>query len=85
MFVATDSHRRFPSTSQDHVGDKTLTTNSKAHGKKGKVKFPYSLCESNNPIHLFPYMDESSKVSENVTASQPSLLASYQKFPLILH
>lgn len=72
------SHRPLSSASGDHAGDKHST--SKAHGKKGKVKFPCKLCEGNHPIHLCPLMDETSKELENLTASQPHLLASYQNF-----
>lgn len=65
------SHRPLSSASGDHAGDKPLAGDSKVHGKKGKVKFPCKLCEGNHPIHLCPYMDEASKVLENLTASQP--------------
>ena len=64
-------------TSGDHAGDKPSTNYSKVHGK-GKVKFPYTLCERNHPIHIFPYMDEASKVLECLTSSQQQLSTSYQ-------
>lgn len=50
----------------------------KVHGKKGKVKFSYKLCEGNHSIHLCPSMDEASKVLEKLTSCQPRLLTSYQ-------
>jgi hypothetical protein len=82
---STGSHRPLSSASGDHAGDKPSTSNSKVHGKKGKVKFPCKLCEGNHPIHLCPLMDEASKELENLTASQPHLPTGYQSFPLILH
>jgi len=75
--VTTDSDRPLSLTSRDHVGDKTSYSDIKVHGKNGKVKFPYRLCEDNHPIYHLPSLDESSKVLENLTASQPWLLASY--------
>lgn len=77
----------FTSAFGDHVGDKPSTSESKAHGKKGKVKFPCKLCEGNQPIHLCPLMDEASKELENLTASQPSLPTGYRKcspYPLLV-
>lgn len=64
------SHQPLSSASRDHTHDKPSTSNSKVHGKKGKVKFPYKLCEGNNPIHISPYMHEASKVLEKLTASE---------------
>lgn len=60
-------------------GDKPSINDGKIHGKKGNVKFPCNLFEGNHPIHIFPYMDEASKVFENLTSSQPRLSADYQK------
>ena len=74
---STGSHQPLSSASGDHAGDKLST--SKAHGKKGKVKFPCKLCEGNHPIHLCPLIDEASKWLENITASQPRLLTTYRK------
>jgi len=70
------------SASVDHNGDIPSSSDSKAHGKKAKVKFSYRLCEGNHPIHLFPRMDEASKFLDNLTASQPHLLTGYQKLSL---
>ena len=58
---STGSHQPLPPTSRDNAGDKPSTSDSKVHGKKGKVKFPCKLCEGNHLIHLHPYMDEASK------------------------
>lgn len=42
----------------------------------GKVRFPYRLCEGEI---LFPLMDTTSKVLENLTTSHPQLPISYQR------
>jgi len=60
----------------------------KSMGKNGEVKFPCTLYEGNHPIHLFPYMDEASKLLDNLTTSQRHLLTSYQKLspdPPLVH
>ena len=74
----TGSHQPFSSTSRDHVGDKPSPSDSKVHGKKGKVHFPYRLFEGNNHINLYPYMDESKFFLENIINSHPHLSSSYQ-------
>jgi len=76
---STGSHKPLSLASGDHVGDKPSTSNSKAHRKKGKVKFPCKLCEGNHPIHLYLLMDEASKELENLTASQPHFPDGYRK------
>ena len=76
------SHQPLSSASGNHAGDKTSTSNDKDYGKKGKVKFPYKLCEGNHPSHIFPLLDEASKELENLIASQPHLLIGYQKLSL---
>ena len=55
---STGSQQPLSSASGDHAGDKPSTSIHKVHRKKGKVKFPYRLCEGNHFIHLCPYMDE---------------------------
>lgn len=57
---STCSHQPFSLASGDHARDKPSPSDSKVHGKKGKVKFSCRLCEANHPIHLCPYMDEAS-------------------------
>ena len=74
------SHQTFLLVSGDHASDKLSTSDSKVHGRQGKVKFPYKLCEGNHTIHLCPYMDEASKVLESHTTSQPRLLVGYRSF-----
>ena len=79
---STGSHQSSSSASGDHSGDKPSTINNRVHGKKGKVKFPYKLCEGNHPIHLCPLLDEASKELKNLTTSQPILPVGYQKISL---
>lgn len=76
---STRSHQTLSSTSRDHAGDKSSPNDSNVHGKKGKVNFPCRLCERNHIIHIFPYMDEASKLFGNLTISQPQLLTGYKK------
>ena len=73
------SHHTLSSAFGDHASDKPSTSNIKVHGKKGKVKFCCRLYEGNHPIHLCPYMDEASKVLDNLTTSQPRLPTGYRK------
>ncbi len=63
---STGSHQPLSSTSRDSAFDQLCTSDSKVHGKKGKVKFPCKLREGSHPIHLYPYMDETSKVFETL-------------------
>jgi hypothetical protein len=60
-----------PSTSRDIVGK-----------KKSRVKFPCMLCKGSHLTHLFPRMDEVSKLLEDMTVSQPQLPAAYRKLTL---
>jgi len=55
---SSHSHHLVSSTYGDHDGDTPSTSDNKVHGNKGKVKFPYRLCEGNHPIHLCPYLDK---------------------------
>jgi len=66
---STGSDHPSLSTSRDHASDKPSTSDSKLHGKKGKVKFTCKLCEGNHPINLITYMEEDSKVLEDLIAS----------------
>jgi hypothetical protein len=60
-----------PSTSQDPVGN-----------KKRRVKFLCILCGGSHQTHLFPCMDEASKLLEDMIVSQPQLPAAYHKLTL---
>ena len=70
------------STSRDHVGDTPSTCGSKFHGNKGKVKFPYRLCEGNHLIHICPYLDEDKKLLDNCPALPQRLSSGYRKLSL---
>jgi hypothetical protein len=70
--LASEQHADdFPSTSHDTVGK-----------KKSRVKFPCMLCKGSHLTHLCPHMEEASKLLEDMTISQPQLLAAYHKLSL---
>jgi hypothetical protein len=72
MSLASEQHAdNPPSTSRDTVGK-----------KKSRVKFPCMLCKGSHLTHLFPCMDEASKLLEDMTVSQPQLPAAYRKLSL---
>jgi hypothetical protein len=72
MSLASEQHAdNPPSTSHDTVGK-----------KKSRVKFPCMLCKGSHLTHLFPCMDEASKLLEDMTVSQPQLPAAYRKISL---
>jgi hypothetical protein len=58
-----------PSTSEHKVGE-----------KKNRVKFPCRLCEGSHQTHLFPRMDEASKLLEDITVFQQQLPTDYCNF-----
>jgi hypothetical protein len=70
------------STSEQHVDDIPSTSRDTVRKKKSRVKFPCRLCGGSHQTHLFPYMDEASKLLEDVTISQPQILSSYNKLTL---
>jgi len=47
--------------------------------EKGKIRFPYRLCEGEHLLHLCPLMDKASKVLENLAAPKPQLPVGYQR------
>jgi hypothetical protein len=55
------------------------TSDSQVPGKKGKVRFPCRLCKGIHHSHLFPHMDEASKLLEKLTVSQQQLPTNYHK------
>jgi hypothetical protein len=72
MLSASEQHLDdLPSTSQDIIGK-----------KKSRAKFPCMLCKGSHLTHLFPHMDEASKLLEDMSVSQPQLPASYHKLTL---
>jgi hypothetical protein len=72
MSLASEKHvDGLPSTSHDTIGK-----------KKSRVKFPCMLCKGSQLTHLFPCMDEASKLLEDMIVSQPQLPAAYRKLSL---
>jgi hypothetical protein len=59
-----------------HVGDNPSTSDHKVRGKKGKVRIPYRLCGEKHLTYIFPHMDESSQLLEDIIVSQKQPLAS---------
>jgi hypothetical protein len=70
------------STSEQHVDDLPSTSQDTVGKKKSRVKFPCMLCKGSHLTHLFPRMDEASKLLEDMTVSQPQLPAAYRKLTL---
>jgi hypothetical protein len=70
------------SASEQHVDDLPSTSQDTVGKKKSRVKFPCMLCRGIHQTHLFPRMDEASKLLEDMTISQPQLLVSYHKLIL---
>jgi hypothetical protein len=83
VIEAWSTHPRQPMSlaSKQHVDD-FLSTSHDLVGKKSRVKFPCMLCKGSHLTHLFPCMDEDSKLLEDMTISQPQLLAAYRKLSL---
>jgi hypothetical protein len=70
------------SASKQHVDDLPSTSHDTIGKKKSRVKFPCILCKGSHLTHLFPRMGEASKFLEDMTISQPQLLAAYRKLSL---
>jgi hypothetical protein len=65
-----------------HAGDNPSTSDIKVGSKKGRVKFPFRLCEGSHRTYLFPHMDEGSHLLENVVNFHQKIPTSYHKlFP----
>jgi hypothetical protein len=77
----TQLRQPMSSTSQQHVDDLPSTSQDTIGKKKSRVKFPCMLCKGSHLTHLFPCMDEASKLLEDMV-SQPQLPASYRKLTL---
>jgi hypothetical protein len=78
------THPRQPmsSASEQHADDLPSTSHDTVGKKKSRVKFPCMLCRGSHLTHLFPHMEEASKLLEDMTVSQPQLPAAYRKFSL---
>jgi len=55
------------------------TSDSQDSGKKGKVRFPCKLCKGSHQSHIFPHMDEASKLLENLSIPQQEFPTGYRK------
>lgn len=66
---SSHSHHPVSSTSGDYVGSTPSTSDSKVHGRKGKVRIPCRLCEGNHSLNLCPFLDEAERVLDNFLAS----------------
>jgi hypothetical protein len=72
MLSASKQHADdLPSTSQDIVGK-----------KKSRVKLSCMLCGGIHQTHIFPRMDEASKLLEDMFVSHPQLPAAYRSLTL---
>jgi hypothetical protein len=70
------------SASEQHADDFPSTSHNIVEKKKSRVKFPCMLCKGSHLTHLCPHMEEASKLLEDMTISQPQLLAAYHKLTL---
>jgi hypothetical protein len=68
--------------SEQHADDPPSTSHDTVGKKKSRVKFLCMLCKGSHLTHLFPCMDEASKLLEDMTVSQPQLPAAYRKLSL---
>jgi hypothetical protein len=84
VIEAWSTHPRQPmsSASEQHADDLPSTSHDTVGKKKSRVKFPCMLCKGSHLTHLFPCMDEASKLLEDMTVSQPQLPAAYRKLSL---
>jgi hypothetical protein len=70
------------SASEQHADDLSSTSQDTVGKKKNRVKFPCRLCKGIHQTHLIPRMDKASKLLEEMTFSQPQLLATYHRLTL---
>jgi hypothetical protein len=70
------------SASEQHANDLPSTSHDTVGKKKSRVNFLCMLCKGSHLTHLFPCMDEASKLLEDMTVSQPQLPATYRKLSL---
>jgi hypothetical protein len=84
VIEAWSTHPRQPMSlaSEQHADDFPSTSHDTVRKKKSRVKFPCMLCKGSHLTHLFPCMDEASKLLEDMTISQPQLPAAYRKLSL---
>jgi hypothetical protein len=84
VIEAWSTHPRQPTSlaSEQHADDLPSTSHDTVGKKKSRVKFPCLLCKGSHLTHLFPSMEEASKLLEDMTISQPQLPAAYRKLSL---
>jgi hypothetical protein len=70
------------SASEQHVDDLPSTSQDIVGKKKSRVKFSCRLCGGSHQNHIFPRMDKALKLLEDMTDSQPQLLAAYCRLTL---
>jgi hypothetical protein len=75
-------HEPMSSISEQHDDDLPSTSQDTIGKKKSRVKFSCMLCGGSHQTHLFPRMDEDSKLLEDMTGSQPPILTSYRNLTL---
>jgi hypothetical protein len=73
------------SASEQHTNELPSTSHDIVWKKKKRVKFPCMLCKGSHLTHLFPHMDEASKLLEEMIVSQPQLPAAYRILTLNPH
>jgi hypothetical protein len=84
VIEAWSTHPRQPMSlaSEQHADDLPSTSHDTVGKKKSRVKFRCMLCKGSHLTHLFPCMDEASKLLEDMTVSQPQIPAAYHKLSL---
>jgi hypothetical protein len=70
------------SASEKHANDLSSTSEDTVGKKKSRVKFPCRLCRGSHQTHIFPRMDEASKLLEDMTVSQPQIPSSFCRLTL---
>jgi hypothetical protein len=65
------THPRQPrsSASEQHANDFPSTSHDIVGKNKSRAKFPCMLCKGSHLTHLYPHMDEASKLLEDMTIS----------------
>jgi hypothetical protein len=79
---STCSCQPMSSASEQHADDLLSTFKDIVGKKKSRVKFLCMLCSRSHQTHVFPRMDEASKLLEYVTISKPQLQVAYHKLTL---
>jgi len=84
VIEAWSTHPRQPMSLafEQHVDDFLSTSHDIVGKKKSRSKFPCMLCKGHHLTHIFPHMEEASKFLEDMTVSQPQLLAAYRNLSL---